>query len=236
MGAQYLLSADAHICVLRASVVLLDLSSGKYLSMSPEQSSAAGAYVKGWPCQSFDDGEGNGAGEGVLQTLLQRRLITADSSRGKVASPVQVVMPTAWIGEFRPRGWPRIDMQHIARFARTVLATSIRLRTMKMQSIIRRVSRRKAANADSRRLTVAEQAELVRVFDWLRPLAFHKRDTCLLYTLSLLEFLACYGVFPDWIFGVSVAPFKAHCWLQEGELLLTDTPFKTGALTPIMVV
>jgi hypothetical protein len=77
---------------------------------------------------------------------------------------------------------------------------------------------------------------LVRVFDWLRPLAFHRQDTCLLYTLSLLEFLAYHRVFPDWVFGVSVAPFKAHCWLQDGELLLTDTPFNTGTLTPIMVV
>jgi hypothetical protein len=35
---------------------------------------------------------------------------------------------------------------------------------------------------------------------------------------------------------VKASPFGAHCWLQEGDLILNDSVERVGAYTPIMIV
>lgn len=230
-ACEYLLSRHAYICVVPDHIVVLDLGSGKYLALNAAQARSLQTLVRGWP-QVL----GNGEETDVLHTLLERGLLTANPEQGKSASPVTNDPPVAWIGEFRPPGRPRIYPRHVWRFAKAALTAAICLRVLSMRNIVLRVTRRKKARRGRAELSTNETLELLRVFDWLRPLAFHKKDTCLLYSLTMLEFLAYYGVFPDWIFGVRLRPFKAHCWLQMNEHAMTDIPFNIGALTPIMVV
>jgi len=76
---------------------------------------------------------------------------------------------------------------------------------------------------------------LVSTFHGLRP--FFPRDyLCLFDSLALFIFLANHGVSPRWVFGVQSDPFAAHCWLQEGPLLLNDTLDRVTPYTPIMSV
>lgn len=83
---------------------------------------------------------------------------------------------------------------------------------------------------------VGKLASLVRVFDWLRPLAFKKTNECFLYCLALSEFLSKYGIFPSWVFAVRADPFVAHCWLQYDDQVLTDIPFNLRRMVPILVL
>jgi hypothetical protein len=85
-------------------------------------------------------------------------------------------------------------------------------------------------------VTHRELAELVGAFLTLRPFFFAAKDACLFDALSLSEFLATYGVFPNWVFGVQSRPFAAHCWLQLDGLVLNDTIEHVERYTPIMVV
>ena len=65
--------------------------------------------------------------------------------------------------------------------------------------------------------------------------AYYVRPSlCLFDSLCLLEFLACYALFPKWVFGVNAEPFQAHCWVQEGTAVLNDTVERVSAYTPIM--
>lgn len=59
---------------------------------------------------------------------------------------------------------------------------------------------------------------------------------CLLRSFMLLRLLHRQGLDADWVFGVATWPFKAHCWLQSGSLVLDDHPDRVMAFTPIMVV
>lgn len=59
---------------------------------------------------------------------------------------------------------------------------------------------------------------------------------CLLDSLALLRFLAANGLHANAVFGVSAAPFSAHCWVQTGDIVLNDSVGNVDAHTPIRVV
>ena len=60
--------------------------------------------------------------------------------------------------------------------------------------------------------------------------------SCLLDSLSLVRFLARRGLPASIVFGVTLVPFAAHCWVQAGEIVLNDTLSNANAHTPIRVV
>jgi hypothetical protein len=78
-------------------------------------------------------------------------------------------------------------------------------------------------------------ADLVRSFQVLRPI-FPRRYLCLFDSLALVNFLAGYGIHPDWIFAVREDPFTAHCWVQQGGVVLNDEVEHISLYTPIMDV
>lgn len=110
------------------------------------------------------------------------------------------------------------------------------LRICSLERIVHRVerlcsSRRTLARPESYDLA----CELVVKFQQLRP--YFPRDyNCLFDCLALLRLLGHRHVFPHWIFGVQLAPFAAHCWLQLGNAVLNDRAEYVNAFTPIMVV
>lgn len=59
---------------------------------------------------------------------------------------------------------------------------------------------------------------------------------CLLRAFMLRRVLHRSGHPHDWVFGVTLWPFKAHCWLQADGLVLDDTVENVAAYRPIMVV
>lgn len=78
--------------------------------------------------------------------------------------------------------------------------------------------------------------ELVEIYKILKPLLVTVKDQCLLNSLCLIEFLACYRIYPDWWFGVRLNEFYAHCWVQSGNVIFDDFIQNTSANEPIMVV
>lgn len=58
---------------------------------------------------------------------------------------------------------------------------------------------------------------------------------CLVRSAMLVSFLRRKGLRADWVFGVRLWPFAAHCWVQEGDVCLNDDFERLGAFTPILV-
>jgi len=111
------------------------------------------------------------------------------------------------------------------------------LRTWPFERVIQRVKRRKELEGPSASPLDAERArKLVEAFARYRVFLFSSKDECLYDSLALLEFLARYGIYPDWVFGVQTRPFAAHCWVQHGDIVFNDTVEHVSGYTPIMVV
>lgn len=56
---------------------------------------------------------------------------------------------------------------------------------------------------------------------------------CLVRSALLMRFLSRRGLEADWVFGVRLWPFMAHCWVQLDELCLNDDVERLAAYTPI---
>jgi transglutaminase-like putative cysteine protease len=56
---------------------------------------------------------------------------------------------------------------------------------------------------------------------------------CLPRSAMLVAFLRRLGLAADWVFGVRLWPFNAHCWVQAGDVCLNDDVERLWAYTPI---
>jgi hypothetical protein len=59
------------------------------------------------------------------------------------------------------------------------------------------------------------------------------RPSCLLHAYALARYLARHGHVADWIIGVRLFPFRAHCWLAAGDMLLAERAHLIEDYTPI---
>lgn len=57
---------------------------------------------------------------------------------------------------------------------------------------------------------------------------------CLVRSATLMRFLARQGLSADWVFGVRLWPFMAHCWVQLEDACLNDDVERLVAYTPLM--
>jgi hypothetical protein len=130
---------------------------------------------------------------------------------------------------------PRVRARDIARFLRASAVAGFALRRSSIQSVVKRVRERKAAHSGTPVDLVAAR-ELVGAFAHLRPLLFGAQDACLFDSLSIVELLARRGIFPTWVFGVQTAPFAAHCWVQDGDVVFNDSPERVRRFTPILAI
>lgn len=73
------------------------------------------------------------------------------------------------------------------------------------------------------------------VFDQLSPWTPFQ-GACLFRCFMLLRLLRREGFNPLWVFGVRTWPFYAHCWLQSGDIALTDHAERLASFSPIFAV
>lgn len=59
---------------------------------------------------------------------------------------------------------------------------------------------------------------------------------CLLDSLALLDLLARFDHHPQLVIGVTLDPFLAHCWLQDGDTALNEHVGHVAGFSPILVI
>lgn len=80
--------------------------------------------------------------------------------------------------------------------------------------------------------TPARVAEAARAF-WRMAPWLPIEGECLVRSALLMRFLKQRGLEADWVFGVRLWPFMAHCWVQLDDLCLNDDVERLAAYTPI---
>ena len=236
----YLLAPHVFPCVSGQHVVLMDLERDKYVAVAPAHRLAQ--WVRGWPvdpAQATDSLHGPGGGpDALVSQMLAQGMLVTDPRIGKSAVPVTTARAARGLVEFDLDVRPHSSASLLWRFGRSFLRAQLSLKLRPIQSIVAAVGDRKARR--TARGTPAVDPDrlrsLVTAFARLRPLFYTLRLACLLDSLTLLHFLSAEGIHPDWVFGVKTEPFDAHCWVQQGELLLNDIPDRVRQYSPILVV
>jgi hypothetical protein len=77
--------------------------------------------------------------------------------------------------------------------------------------------------------------EAATVFNHVRPYV-PIETCCLVDSLSMVRFLANFGLAAHLVMGVACDPFSAHAWAQYGHLVLNDTVGNAQAYVPIRVI
>ncbi len=83
--------------------------------------------------------------------------------------------------------------------------------------------------------TAEAMRKAVTAYQAMRPLLFTAKDRCLYDSLTLINALACEGLYPQWVIGVSARPFAAHAWVQSGPCVVNDQHERVRRFTPILV-
>lgn len=239
----YLLASHVYVCITDDHGVLLDLKRDKYVGIARGQMKALAACVKGWPGAGEDGASAQSSP--FIKNLLTSGVLTTDSARGKAAQPVAVPRPEKTLTRpdlamsadadlFEMR--PAINSGHLVNFLRASIAARLALRWRPIASVVAKVRARKVFSGATHSADPEAIRALVAAFVYLRPLLFTTKDACLADSLALVLFLAHYRLFPNWVFGVQTGPFAAHCWVQDNDVVLNDTPDHVRRYTPILVV
>jgi hypothetical protein len=236
----YFLAPHVYPCVTEDHVVLLDLARDKYVGVGREQMSTLAARVKGWPLvgtSAADERSPNTRAEAVLAKMLAAGMLTTDESVGKEARPLKMPDPSMALVEPQLEWRPAVGFLDVVRFLFASTITALMLRFLPIRVVMGGVMKRKAGALARRDRFDAEVARrATAAFIRLRPLVFGAQDRCLYDSLSLTRFLSYYGQFPTCVLGVQTGPFGAHCWVQEGNVVLNDEPEYVRRFTPIFAV
>lgn len=256
MSASYFLSPHVHVCVAGRQVVLLDLERDKYLALAQEH--PVGRWVRGWPVPPSGaesraqeggapaaprsdsavpaESGADVAGNALLSKMISQGLLVTDPALGKEAAPVVVQSPKVAVVEYDLNVRPQTTLLQLRRLFTAYLAAKRSLKHRPIKEVVWAVQERRSRAQPVSAVDIGTVRPLVTAFVHLRPLCYTAREACLLDSLTLLNFLARYGVYPQWIFGVKTDPFYAHCWVQQGEFAFNDNPDYLKGFTPILVV
>jgi hypothetical protein len=238
--ARYALADHVFVCLNGEHLVLLDLKEDRYWALEAAQTAGLGALVDGWPVRASEPAQSAALPSpettSAIEVLLGRGLLTEGIPPGKQATPVTAIVPMReLVSETDTSAGPRLG-SWVTFFTASAIA-KLALRTWPFERVIRRVKRRKELLGRSASPLDAERArKLVEAFARYRVFLFSSKDECLYDSLALIEFLARYGIYPDWVFGVQTRPFAAHCWVQHGDIVFNDSVEHVSGYTPIMVV
>ncbi len=237
-----LLAKHVYFCVQGNYVVFLDLRSDKYFALEARMADAVLRNVHGWqPLKlSSDSNEAPRTEtdpEKTTQSLLDKGLLTQDLDEGKgaivtSATPVESQLVTDPSEESSP-----LRAVDVLRLLTATAVSWTALRLLSLERVVRRVQRRKERLTPDRRIVDLSVArKYVALYERMRPFVFGARDACLFESLVQLEYLARYGLYPTWVFGVRTTPFGAHCWVQYEGVVFNDTVGHVRGFTPIMAI
>ena len=235
----YLIPNHIYLCQTREGVLFLNLRNEKYVGVSGAELQCLRALVPGWPIGTSGR-DGPELPERALQAarkLHDAGLLTTDARCGKAAHAPQVEDGASSLLQQIPDSPSKGTLTRLVRLIYAAITVAGALKFRSLECVVRRVRRRKMGRAQ---MTPAVEASgiatLSQEFFRLRPLVYSSRDKCLYDCLVLLEFLASFSLFPTLVIGVTTFPFRAHCWLQYGPLVLTDYVEHIRTYTPILVV
>jgi Transglutaminase-like superfamily len=249
MSTSYFLAPHVHLCLAGKQVVLLDLERDKYLALA--HSHSIGKWVHGWPALSRVEQRAVGydtwavpapaplepADQRTLGKMVALGMLVTDPALGKVAEPVRIDEAKVSLVEPHLLERPDATWGHFWSLCRAHLAARWTLKRRPIKEVAEEVlARKKRATAAVAPLDANRVRTLAAAFLLLRPILYTAHNACLLDSLTLIRFLALYGVFPDWVFGVKTEPFQAHCWVQQGGYVFNDSPDFVGEFAPILVL
>lgn len=240
MPQNYHLASHIHACCTGRYYIFLDLYRDRYFSIPKSAFLPLTTRIHGWeiPKTSLPGARDVLTPETseLAAFLLRQNVLRTHPEEAKTATCPSLAPPDADAPSIldsdlhiQPRHIAPLHVLHCLSYAH------LQLKFCPLRRILSSISRRKAAHKRETSDALSTVLSLTASFAKYRPY-FPRSFLCLLDSLALIHFLAAYGTYPEWVFGVREDPFYAHCWLQFGTLILNDFHDRIATYTPIMVI
>jgi len=235
----YFLSKDCYVCNAQGYWIILNVSFDKYLCVTQADLTSIGSRIYGWRHPSRDTENGlhlDAERDALIGSLVAKHILTGNSDEGKAFVESEKMDCESAVASTEPITPARRTPFCVARFFSACAKIDWCLRMGKLARELAGIKRRRLrATPSTGFLEDSSSSRVITAFKDLRP--FYPRPyLCLFDSLALLEFLAAYHSYPRIVFGVVADPFQAHCWLQEGNMLLNDDLERVNRYKPIMSV
>jgi len=227
---KYLLRKDVHFCCRGDAFVFLDLLHDDYLLLNGVDAASFRQIVNEPAVRPTSQALTNGPAG-----MLDQGLLTTDASCGKEIAVTRVVIAVDELLDPDRSERPALSMQHLWRFLYACTRASLQLRFVQLIRVVRSIEKRKKRRSNGSPVDLAQVRTLCALFDRFRMI-FPTNYLCLYDSLALIEFLAQYRIFPTWVFGVTLEPWGAHCWVQHDGYLLNESAEVASKYSPVMAV
>ncbi len=233
----YFLSKDCFACKTQNFWIVLNAKRDKYLCVTHADLMSIGQRLHGWRDHREAVGSFSQFGieaDNLITSLAMNGIITGNPGDGKPFTETECPVCERAIEVLKPYASARQPRFCVARFCVACAKTDWHLRKKGLFRILAGIERRRirapssAAFHNDSRIPM-----LIAAFKHLRPI-YPRAYLCLFDSLALLEFLASYRIFPRVVFGVVADPFQAHCWLQDGNIVLNDELERVCQYKPIL--
>ncbi|NKJ02402.1 lasso peptide biosynthesis B2 protein [Novosphingobium sp. SG707] len=212
-------------CVPEDQVILMDIASNTYVMLPP---SLASSFDRLRMHEPLDGRDMPG-----MAKLLQAGIIAQQEEQGAILPCSLPVEPTCGFDDRDLSGWSAHDLlQAILALGRARYA----LRRHDLAGILAQIRDRKQSFTGTEVASAHRRARAIAAAFYRLNALVTRYDQCLLRSLAMMRCLLAHRVPANLVFGVATRPFRAHCWLQHGGLVLNDTLEGIGNYTPILVV
>lgn len=227
----YLLPRHVHLCLTDDAAIFLDLRRNQYVGVDKEVRDKLASLVTDTHVDTHSR-----ADEPFVRKLVEAGLLTCDGDLGLRYSPPTLARPIHGIRDAYELSAPRILARHVFTAVRSYLEAVLALRAQPLAKVLGAVARLRLCGREDRCNERDRLLRLARVFLRLQPFIYTAEDGCLLESIALVRFLSRYALFPTLVIGVQTTPFKAHCWVQQDELVLNESAGSVCAFTPILAI
>jgi hypothetical protein len=210
-------------CLLGDRIVFLDLPQDRYFGLAPGVEEVFKRAIAGDPLTARE------------RALLGAARVIKAGDTPLSLHACQAATPRRSIFEHR---CGRSRSREIAAFAWQLLRARLNLRFRGLPRTMEGVVRRKQdAAAAAVNHTGAEQV-LARAAEAQHKCAriFGSHDLCLPYAIALADLLFAQGVPAEIVIAVGMPPFRAHAWVQSGDILVNERLDIAADYTPIAVL
>lgn len=239
-SALYFRNPHAYWCFVHGFCIVLDVQHNSYLSLPSEAMERIIPYIHGEGSAPFKIGLQPMPPDllPLAEELVAARVLTNARPAQSIHAHANTPRPSHLLPQFPQNRTGRGVRSLLPQFLRACAVADYQLCHLSFFNLVSRLLSRKyrrcrdnTDDAMTGMLTFLSSA-----FITLRPF-YPRQYRCIFDCLALLTFLSNWGLFPNWVFGVSADPFSAHCWVQHNHLVLCDTrDFSATRFTPIMTI
>lgn len=219
------LRPQLHVCAIDSTLIFLDIEADRYFALTGEDAEAFQALYA-LDADTVLPADLRRAKNRFTHLDLLREMHAAAPGCRPCVRPPPIGSAHGDVLQARMRPLPLLQ---------ALLSSLVLTRLRPFRHMIQTARRWKAMLPEGPNY-LYEAIDHARALHRLTPFLFTRHESCLFRSLLLVRYLNVFGIPADWEFGVRLAPFCAHCWVEHEGIVLNDHQDTVLSYTKILSV